>query len=333
MLSTLLRRKRYQIYYNLLTTHDVAQAALWRAIAPAVDAETFESVYRMVFVLGCGRSGTTIFSRCIGQHPEIIELNEPKHIWIGTAFDADIHSLFAPLMGGRLRFDARDATETVKARYRAMVDFQVRRQAAVVCDKLPMNTCRVAFVAALNPKAKFIHLKRSPRAVARSIENCVERDGSWWGFNDYKWRTLCRCAADRPSLSRLIPHAVDDYYRGLVEWRIFEDLAREDLAALEPGRHIEVVYEDFVDDPNRVLRDVFDFCEVSFDPVVADYAAAKIKPQSTDSAFSRLSAEDDRRHAAILGDDDEMRGASAPAAAMSSTVRDTEFAVAGEDVS
>lgn len=305
MLRNAFSRAGYRFYYNLLMAHDVTQAALWRMIAPTVDDETFQTAYRMVFILGCGRSGTTIFSRCLGRHPDITELNEPKHIWIGTSTKADILSPFAGLARGRLRLDRADVSEKTKARYRAMVDFQVRRQSSFVCDKAPMNTCRVGYVAALNPRSKFILLRRSPRAVARSIERCVERDGTWWGFNDYKWRALCRCAEGHPELKRLIPYAIDDYYRGLVEWRINQQLAKEDLSRLEPDRHMKVCYENFVADPNLVLRNVSKFCGVPFNRSVADFAAIHIKPPSVESRNSRSSAEDARLHAAILGDMDE----------------------------
>jgi len=297
-------RAGYRLYYNLLMAHDVMQAALWRMIAPAVDEAVFRDAYRMVFVLGCGRSGTTIFSRCLGQHPDITELNEPKHIWIGTDSEADILSPFARFSRGRMRFDQRDVSEKTRARYRAMVDYQVKRRSPIVCDKAPMNTCRVGYVAALNPGAKFIHLKRSPRAVARSIERCVQRDGSWWGFNDYKWRALCRCAAGHPELKGLIDYAVNDYYRGLVEWRINQQLAMEDLSRLPPEQQMDVRYEDLVADPHTVLADVAAFCGVPYDQAVADFAAGHIKPQSADKQ-TKKSAEDDRLHAAILGDLDD----------------------------
>jgi hypothetical protein len=295
------RRARYKLYYNLLMAHDVVQAGCWRMIAPAIDEEAFHAVYRVVYVLGCGRSGTTIFSHCLGQHPEIAELNEPKHIWIGTDARSDILSPFAGLARGRLRFDQNDVTATAKARYLAMVDFQVKRRAPVVCDKAPANTCRVGYVAGLNPRAKFIYLRRSPRAVARSIERCVQKDGTWWGFNDHKWQALCRAAERHPDLKKLIPYAVDDYSRGLVEWRINHQLAEEDLSKLEPDRHIEVHYEDLVTDPDRVMQKVCKFCEVPFDQAVADFARTSIKPQSPTADDGPFSPDNDYLHRKVLG--------------------------------
>ena len=228
-LKSLLRMLPQSIYYNLLTTHDVVQASVWRAVAPSIDEQTFQEKYRMLFVVGCGRSGTTIFSHCLGKHRDIAELNEPLHIWFGTNPKTDIVSPFAGLARGRCRFDRHDADSSTKARYRSMVDYHVQGRAPVICDAA-LNTLRIDYIAALCPRAKFIQLRRSPRAVARSIEQCVKRDGVWWGFNDYKWRAISRYAESHPELSKLIPYAVDDYYRGLIEWRVCRQLAEDDLS-------------------------------------------------------------------------------------------------------
>lgn len=289
-------------YFNLLSAHDVVQAAAWRMIAPSIDEKTFQSAYKMIFVLGCGRSGTTILSHCLGQHAQIAELNEPAHVWAGTHAEMDILSLFAGWLKGRLRFDCRDVTEQVQARYRAMLDFQVKRQAGVVCDKLPQNSFRIDFLNAVCPGAKFILIERSPRAVARSIERCVERDGTWWGFNDYKWRALAEYASTDPGLADLPPLATDHYYRGLIEWRVTQELANADLVRIEQERQLRVSYEDFCARPGEILRNIWAFCDVPDDPAALAYAAANVTPSSPREENRRLSVEEDRLHAKILGD-------------------------------
>lgn len=302
MLKDLLKKLPPNVYYNLLTTHDVVQAMAWRRMAPPVAEETFRNNYKMLFVVGCGRSGTTIFSHCLGQHRDIAELNEPLHIWFATTAKADIVSPFAGLARGCCRLDRSHVNEDVKARYRAMVDYHVQGRSPVVCDKLPLNTFRVDYVDAICPTAKFILLQRSPRAVAQSIERCVRSDGIWWGFNDYKWRAIRRYAEGHPELSQIIPHAVDDYYRGLVEWRVSQQLARDDLSKLGRDRYIQINYEDFVANPRGVLEQSFEFGGVPSDNSAADFAAAHVTPTPATSDGRRRSAEDDRRHAIILGD-------------------------------
>jgi len=304
MLKNLLKKLPPNIYYNILTSHDVLQGTIWRRTAPAVDDAAFREKYKTLFVVGCGRSGTTIFSHCLGKHRDVVELNEPLHIWFATDMKADIISPFAGLLRGRCRFDRHDANEKARARYRAVVDYHVDGRAPVICDKLPLNTFRVDYVEAIHPNSKFIHLNRSPRAVARSIEQCVKRDGIWWGFNDVKWRAIRRYAETRPELRKLIPLAVDDYYRGLIEWRISQDLARDDLSNIHPDQYCEIDYDDFIANPAEVLEQAFAFIGLPVDQDAIDFAKARVAPTgSADEDQQRRSIEDDRRHALILGED------------------------------
>ncbi len=306
MLKDLLKKNLPQnYYYNLLTTHDVIQSMVWRTMAPPIAEEAFQENYQMLFVIGCGRSGTTIFSHCLGMHQDIAELNEPLHIWFATTSKADIVSPFAGLMQGLCRLDRTDVNESVRARYRAMVDYHMKKQehAPVVCDKLPLNTFRVDYISSICPTAKFILLQRSPRAVARSIEQCVKRDGAWWGFNDYKWRAIRRYAESQAELRHLIPYAIDDYYRGLIEWRVSQHLAKSDLVRLDPARHVTIDYEDFITDPRQVLEKSFAFAGLEPDGNATDYAVAHVGPTRPDNDQSRTSAGDDRLHALILGSD------------------------------
>jgi len=151
MLKNLLKKLPPNIYYNILTSHDVLQGTIWRRTAPAVDDAAFREKYKTLFVVGCGRSGTTIFSHCLGKHRDVVELNEPLHIWFATDMKADIISPFAGLLRGRCRFDRHDANEKARARYRAVVDYHVDGRAPVICDKLPLNTFRVDYVEAIHP--------------------------------------------------------------------------------------------------------------------------------------------------------------------------------------
>lgn len=303
MLKKQLKKLPQSVYYNLLTTHDVLQAAAWRRVAPTVTEEAFQKKYQMLFVVGCGRSGTTIFSHCLGKHLDVTELNEPLHLWFATDMRADIVSPFSRLLRGRCRFDRHDVNDQAKARYRAMVDYQVQGDAPVICDKLPLNTFRVDYIQALRPNAKFILLNRSPRAVARSIEQCVKRDGAWWGFNDCKWQAIRRYAESHPELRNLIPYAIDDYYRGLFEWRVSQELARNDLSKLAPGQSLEVDYDNFTNDPGETLAQAFDFADMPIDQAAIDFANMHVAPTGNEDDGQRRSIEDDKLHALILGDE------------------------------
>ena len=295
----------HRYYYNLLTMHDVVQSKAWRSLASPISEQAFDDKYQMLFVLGCGRSGTTIFSHCLGKHPIIAELNEPLHIWFATASETDILSPFSSLSKGLCRLDRGHVDETVRARYRAMVHHHMNKSpsAPIICDKLPLNTFRVDYINAICPKAKFILLQRSPRAVARSIEQCVKRDGTWWGFNDYKWQAIRHCIEGDPDLCHLPALAIDDYYRGLIEWRVSQHLAKSDLAKLDPKQHITIDYEQFVADPKSVIEQAFNFAGLDPSEEAADYAVANVSPTTAGNDGTRRSSRDDMLHRMILGDD------------------------------
>lgn len=292
-------------YYSLLTMHDVAQSRAWRRMATPISEETFNDKYQMLFVLGCGRSGTTIFSHCLGKHPNIAALNEPLHIWFATSSATDILSPFASFSKGLCRLDRSHVDEPVRARYRTMVNHQMNKlePAPIVCDKLPLNTFRVDYITAICPNAKFILLQRSPRDVASSIEQCMKRDGTWWGFNDYKWKAICHYAESNPDLGHLTSLATNDYYRGLIEWRVSQHLAKSDLAKLDPNQHITIDYERFVADPNGMIEKAFDFAGLEPNQEAADYAVAHVSPAKAGDHGPKQSAKDDMLHMKILGND------------------------------
>ena len=303
MLKRALQRLPQNVYYNLLTTHDMLQAMAWRLLAPAIAEDEFLAKYQMLFVVGCGRSGTTIFSHCLGRHPDVAELNEPLHIWFATSAETDIISPFAGLVGGRCRLDQSDVNDKIKARYRAMIDYHVKGGASIVCDKLPLNTFRVDYIAELCPNAKFILLHRSPRAVARSIEQCMKRDGNWWGPKGCKWREIRRCAEEHPDLRHIVPFAIDDYYRGLIEWRVGQKLTLDDFAKLNSDRCLLVHYEDFVANPRRIINACLDFAGAVPDETALNFAAAHVRPARAETIDQRISPKHERLHTVILGND------------------------------
>jgi hypothetical protein len=46
-----------------------------------------------LFVVGCGRSGTTILGNLIGIHPGVTYLNEPYHLWAAIDPALDLTNL------------------------------------------------------------------------------------------------------------------------------------------------------------------------------------------------------------------------------------------------
>lgn len=211
---------------------------------------------RPTFVIGCGRSGTTILGTVLSHHPAVTYLNEPRDLWIRCTPAADIWSPEARRRGGSLALDAAAASWSTRRRLRRLLARQVARTGRPrLVEKLPINSFRLPFIDAVLPDARYVHIVRDGVEVARSIEHwCRQRE--WFGTDDYKWRLLVEYAERQPRYRGLAASCHDDYARGLLEWRLSEDAALEFLATLPATRHLAVRYDDFVRAPGEVLASI-----------------------------------------------------------------------------
>lgn len=232
---------------------------------------------RPAFIIGCGRSGTTILGTVLSRHPDVTYLNEPRDLWIRCVPAADVWSADAAARGGRLALDATDATIRVAWRLRRGFARAVRRSGrGRLIEKLPINAFRLPFLAAAFPGARFVHLQRDGRAVASSIARWCEAE-TWYGVDDYKWHLLAAEAARRPETAELPAHCHTAWERGLLEWRLAEDAIARFASAHPDVPRLVVRYEDFVDDPSRVLRAIETFLALRHDPALHAWAAGEVR--------------------------------------------------------
>jgi hypothetical protein len=232
---------------------------------------------RPAFVIGCGRSGTTILGTVLSRHPDVTYLNEPRDLWIRSLPAADVWSADAARRGGRLTLGAADATPAVRWRLRRAFARAVRRTGRPrLVEKLPINTFRLAFIAAAIPGARFVHLVRDGRAVASSIARWCEAE-TWYGVDDYKWRLLRDEAARRPETADLPARCRTSLERGLLEWRLAEEATERFFASRPDVPHLAVRYEHFVDDPSAVLRRMEAFLELRHDPALHAWASTEVR--------------------------------------------------------
>jgi len=241
------------------------------------------TVDRPIFVLGVGRSGTTLLGKLLGGHPHVGFLNEPKALWHAVRDDEDIIGTYSPTPG-RLRLGADDATPDVVSRARRLFAYYawVTRSKRVV-DKYPELVFRHAFVRTIFPDARFVVITRDAPAVAASITRWSQErgtaDANWWGLNDRKWQTLwAEGVGASPELAPLAnevdPATRDDRIRALVEWLL---VAREALAIqAEPHVHL-LRYEDLVADPPGALGQLLERLELPRSTALEAFAAQEIR--------------------------------------------------------
>jgi hypothetical protein len=129
---------------------------------------------RPVFVVGCPRSGTTVFGRILAQAPRICYLHEPRHIWCRVEPRLDVWAYRGAIGRNRLYWDERDVDMRQATRLAHLFHMQLwahRRERLV--EKLPLNVFRIRWLAAMFPEAKYVHVVRHARDVALSLETAV----------------------------------------------------------------------------------------------------------------------------------------------------------------
>jgi hypothetical protein len=244
---------------------------------------------RPVFILGCGRSGTTVLGNALSLHPRITYLNEPRHLWFKAFPETDIWTEKALARGGKLALTAADADAVKSRKLRRLFHAEtVGTSRPVLVEKLPINNFRVGFLDAIFPEARYVHIHRNGLEVARSIEKLSE-EGRWFGAGDYKWEQLARFASGEEPTAELPALCDRFFHRGLLEWRLSVESAVSFLETLPEERCLEVSYRAFASTPAETVARILSFLGVEADPEVLRFAREKVSRRSSDLDDAELS--------------------------------------------
>jgi hypothetical protein len=212
------------------------------------------------FVVGCGRSGTTLVRAMLDSHPELAIPGESRFIPVlartrdryerGGGFDvaAFVHDLEATPWFRHWGLPADDARSVVAApgatgiadAFRALFAEQARREAKPrYGDKSPQYVMQLPLLAELFPEARFLHVVRDGRDVA-----------------------LAFASAD---------FGPSDIAEIALHWQLRVRRGMRYGRALGPQRYREVRYEDIVAEPEATLRGLCPFLGLAYDPAMLRY--------------------------------------------------------------
>ncbi|MBW2281275.1 MAG: sulfotransferase [Deltaproteobacteria bacterium] len=218
-----------------------------------------------IFIIGAPRSGTSILYEKLARHPDLA--------WISNITKKVPDSLLVTRLIGLFRDDHRP-TEAKKiwGRYADLNESKPGRKDAtpratrflrrVVRNNLKLfhkprflskdcgNSLRMEFLDEIFPDAIFIHIIRDGRAVAHSTLRVRETKDRFWGIRPPGWKDL----VDRPAIEA-----------SAMQWEWTLEAVRNSAEGLPESRYMEVRYEDFVDDPEGVLRAIGDKCGLEWD--------------------------------------------------------------------
>jgi len=191
-----------------------------------------------IFVIGLPRSGSTLIEQILASHSQVEGTMELPDI-IGIALQLDGKkrdgepSLYPEMLAG---LEAQEI-HALGEKYLDGSKLQRRLGRAYFVDKMPNNFLHTGLIHLILPNAKIIDARRHPMAACFS--GFKQHFARGQGFS-YSFADIGRYYADYVSL---MAH--------------FDEVL--------PGRVHRVLYEQMVDDPEREVRRLLDYCGLPFE--------------------------------------------------------------------
>ena len=255
----------------------------------AANNSKYKPIKKPIFILGTGRSGTTILGIVLSMHRDVGYLNEPKAMWHLIHPHEDIIGNYSQ-NHAKYRLTAEDATDEMRRRATQMFGAYLSTiRSERLVDKYPELIFRTDFVRALFPDARFVFLVRNGWDTCHSIATWSKRLGvhingekhDWWGVEDRKWQLLVeQLVKTDPILSEVadkIEHFERHLDRAAIEWII---TMREGIRLMDTSpdcTHL-VRFEDLTAKPDEVLSALCEFCELPTDNTFQEYARQTLHP-------------------------------------------------------
>ena len=238
---------------------------------------------KFAFIVGCGRSGTTILGKTLSLHSKIQYYFEPWHLWQVVDRRTDVLHLFGK-DSAHIFMGAEFYNNEAQRRFARVFKESIPIKKQICIEKTPHNVMRIGYLDALEPSAKFIHIVRDGVQVANSIGNLIDNHpyrlafrknfNLWWGDAGNKWEVLMTEGAAAGYFPGEVSFLKLDREKGAYEWLVSigeADRQRERLG----DRLLEIRYDDlfmihsgkwifirFNPDSNRDNTDIADKLEI-----------------------------------------------------------------------
>lgn len=255
---------------------------------------------RMAFIIGAGRSGSSILHELLGYHPNIGWMSQlcDKYPRQPQRNRQVLAAMRLPLVGSllRRRFEPRECYTFFdtffpgfSAPIRDLTAADLTRRAAdgiratlPAVTEAPRDTLvvkltgwpRLGFLAELFPEARFIHLVRDGRAVANSLLQV-----SWWhgwhGPENWRFGQL-------PEKYREVwdAHARSFVALAAIEWELIMDAVESSRDVIPEDQFLDVRYEDLCAGPEAELGRIVGFLDL-------DWSAQLVRALGRDPLRSR----------------------------------------------
>jgi hypothetical protein len=218
-----------------------------------------------VFVVGCSRSGTTVTYETLAATSSLRSFGyEIPQLW---------NRLCGPAHSGWESEAADAASARPQHRDAALRYFYARLGSGRVLDKSCINVMRIPYLRALFPQAVFVYIHRDGRDNISSLMD---------GWRERGRFDLRQYLGPLPAQVRINDGEFDDWCFFLPPgWREYNQARLEEVCAYQwitanrmaldagstvpPEQWIQVRYEDILERPVDMFRDVFERLEIHFD--------------------------------------------------------------------
>ena len=220
-----------------------------------------------IFIIGCGRSGTTILGETLSKHPDIKYLNERRDLWHRAYPNFDIWG--ADVKKAQLFADKTDVNPQSNTLLRALFfREQALGNAKILIEKLPINNFRLDFLKKSFPEAKYIYLSRNGLEVSKSIEKSIKKEKWFLGGK----LNLLKKNAEKNGINFDL-EAKSEIHQGMLEWKLSMSESHFFFKNSNDNLFTHLSYEDFVENTEIALKQIFNFLNIDYSKKLIDKLA------------------------------------------------------------
>ncbi len=230
-----------------------------------------------IFLVGCSRSGTTVTYETLVASGAFLNFGyEIPQFW---------NSLYGPLNNGWESEAAGAEQARPEHRKAALRYFYQHLGAGMVLDKTCINTLRIPYLYKLFPKARFVFIHRDGRDNISSMMDGWRqgRTDGGFGLTQFFGPSPEPVSINNGEFNEwhfFLPPGWRDYNRASLEevcayqWLTANGMALAAKESIPPGQWIQIRYEDILDRPVDLFREVFGKLGVTFDARLEAHCAS-----------------------------------------------------------